>query len=428
MRKQVVLGIFAASLVVTGLLGSSQTANAAVSPDGSLVKAPGGTVYLIENGQRRPFRVPEVFYSHGFNFNQVIQATAEDLALPLGSLMVYRDGTLIKAPFDPLVYLVTNGQKRGFQSAAAFLGLGYSFNNVVTVDPTTFDDLPTGAAITSTGLPHDPGAIVIFSDGTVYLITETGRKGFATAEDFLSHGYAFDQLVAANQADASLPFEGVMSRRTTIPGATLPDFAVGEMSVSPRLANASFAIEINKEAVVKFAIKNQGAGTQKPDFGLSYPSGLQPVKVDGSIPENTCKDITRLEANQSCTYAVKVTFNQLSESFTGDRMRLDIDHLNSIAESDESNNWGIINFAVRSAASRPKITSLEPNSGPSGTRVVITGTDLILTGQIVSVKFGTTQAEVPFGTSNSTHTVVPNLSPGTYAVTVQVGPYTTNAL
>ncbi|MDP3993548.1 MAG: PKD domain-containing protein, partial [bacterium] len=47
---------------------------------------------------------------------------------------------------------------------------------------------------------------------------------------------------------------------------------------------------------------------------------------------------------------------------------------------------------------------------------------------IVSVKFGTTQAEVPFGTSNSTHTVVPNLSPGTYAVTVQVGPYTTNAL
>src|SRR3989344_3324553 len=429
MRKQVVLGIFAVSLAVTGLLGSSQTANAGWG--GYLIKAPGGTVYLVENGQRRPFRVPEVFYSHGYNFNQVIQATTEDLALPLGSLMVYRDGTLIKAPFDPLVYLVTNGQKRGFQSAAAFLGLGYSFNNVVTVDPTTFDDLPTGVAITSTGLPHDPGAIVIFSDGTVYLITETGRKGFATAEDFLSYGYAFGQLAPANQADASLSFEGVMSRRTsttTTPSASLPDFAVGEMSVSPRLANATHAIEINKEAIVRFTIKNVGAGSLGPDFSLSYPSGLRPVKFDDSISDNTCKEFPRLETNQSCTYAVQVVFNQLSESFSGDRIRIDVDLLNSVAESDESNNWGIINFDVRSATSRPKITSLEPSSGSAGQRVVITGTDLFLTGQIVSVKFGTTPAEVPFGTSNSTHTVVPNLTPGTYGVTVQVGPYTTNAL
>jgi hypothetical protein len=121
----------------------------------------GGTVWKITSGQRRGFTSAEVFASHGYNFGQVIAANSDDVALPVGPIMIYADGTLVKGPVDPLVYLVVNGQKRGFTTGAVFTGLGYSFANIQWAPINTFSDLPTGANIDSTsisGLPHSgPG-------------------------------------------------------------------------------------------------------------------------------------------------------------------------------------------------------------------------------------------------------------------------------
>ncbi|TSA44630.1 hypothetical protein D4R52_03945, partial [bacterium] len=76
----------------------------AASSDGYLV-VDHGVVYFVSGSQRRPFRSPEVFYSQGYSFGQVSAATAGDLALAVGPVMIFRDGTLVKGPDSALVYL-----------------------------------------------------------------------------------------------------------------------------------------------------------------------------------------------------------------------------------------------------------------------------------------------------------------------------------
>ncbi|OGE78219.1 MAG: hypothetical protein A2751_03625 [Candidatus Doudnabacteria bacterium RIFCSPHIGHO2_01_FULL_46_14] len=213
--------ILAGVILTTGFFVSG-VSEAAVSMEGSLVADNSGTVYLVTGGERRPFRSPEVFYSHGYSFSMVGQATADDLNLPIGPVMIFRDGTLVKGPNDPLVYLITTGYKRPFQTAEDFLGLGYSFFNVVTANAETFADLPVGGIMSEAkyGGNHPPGTL-INDNGTIYLITPNGRSGFANADDFRSHGYGFNQVVLANETDRTLPNTGNVPYRF-IPTSSLP--------------------------------------------------------------------------------------------------------------------------------------------------------------------------------------------------------------
>lgn len=212
----VLAGFFVAILISTA--SPAGQASAAISPDNTLIVDEQGTVYIVAAGERRPFRSAEVFWSHGYGFNYVVAASSEDSTLPVGPVMTFKDGTLVKDPEKPLVYLVSSGKKLGFSSADAFLGLGYSFNNVVTADNSTFTDLPEGEIISRAERAHPPGTRVVDPDGTVYETTATGRKGFSSAEDFLSYGTDFSKVVPANSADRALPFEGLVSRRVFHPG------------------------------------------------------------------------------------------------------------------------------------------------------------------------------------------------------------------
>src|SRR5581483_8701214 len=119
-RKAMAIGL-AASTVLWAASGivAPIVASAAVHSDGCIVIS-NGTAWYISGGTRRGFPSAEVFQSYGYNFGQLSAASAEDLALPVGPIMVYADGTLVKGPGDPLIYLVTGGQKRGFTLGSVF--------------------------------------------------------------------------------------------------------------------------------------------------------------------------------------------------------------------------------------------------------------------------------------------------------------------
>jgi hypothetical protein len=158
--RKAVASVLAVSTVMWAAALTVAPVSAAAHNDGCLVNV-NGTVYLITGGMKRGFTSAEVFMSHGYNFGQVVAGNSDDAALPTGAIQIYADGTLVKGPNDPLVYLVVNGQKRGFTSGAVFTGLGYSFANIQWAPVNTFSDIPTGANINSTsetGLPHSgPG-------------------------------------------------------------------------------------------------------------------------------------------------------------------------------------------------------------------------------------------------------------------------------
>ena len=85
----------------------------------------------MENRTKRPIRTPAVFFSYTNSFDDVFTVD-RSFNYPDGPLLGFKDGSLIKgSPYT--VYLVDSGKKRGFTSAAAFLGIGYSFSQVRTV-------------------------------------------------------------------------------------------------------------------------------------------------------------------------------------------------------------------------------------------------------------------------------------------------------
>ncbi|MDP2932807.1 MAG: hypothetical protein Q8N81_01610, partial [bacterium] len=55
----------------------------------------------------------------------------------------------------------------------------------------------------ATSARHKNG-VLIRDNGTVYLLQNNTRRGFVTAEEFLSHGYVFEMVVPANAEDLKL--------------------------------------------------------------------------------------------------------------------------------------------------------------------------------------------------------------------------------
>ena len=132
--------------LVLGIIFLLSGANSAVAAAGDLFVDKGTVYYTNYLGQRRPFSSAEIFFANGFTFSQVRPATSADLALPLGTVMAFPDGTLVKANNNPTVYVIRKGQKRPFATLQSFLSRGYSFSNVFSTDPIRIAIYPTGNA------------------------------------------------------------------------------------------------------------------------------------------------------------------------------------------------------------------------------------------------------------------------------------------
>ncbi|MFZ2969697.1 MAG: hypothetical protein WA063_00965, partial [Minisyncoccia bacterium] len=94
-------------------------------------------VYLIENGKKRWFTSAAAFISRGYKWENIINVPGYELSsYPDGNdvspLNLKPNGSLIKAS-GPEVYLIENGKKRWFTSAAAFISRGYKWENIINV-------------------------------------------------------------------------------------------------------------------------------------------------------------------------------------------------------------------------------------------------------------------------------------------------------
>ena len=213
MKKPLILCIALASAALA--MAMAPTRVGAIGE--KVVLASDGTIFLISTSERRGFPSAAVYFSHGYKFSDAVTATAEDLAQPAGSPLNYRDGALIKGQ-AATVYLISGATKHPFSSAEAFLGLGYSFSNVLSESGSILDQLPAVAAIDSANSAHLPGTLINQS-GTVFLVTTGGRQGIPSLEAFYAQRYRLEEIVIANSADLALPIE---SESSTPPPAPEP--------------------------------------------------------------------------------------------------------------------------------------------------------------------------------------------------------------
>lgn len=191
--------IFSRILIIV-LLASlfSPVALAQTHVNGTIIIS-GGTIYKIENGLKRGFPTVAAFLSHNYQFFQARPATTDDLILPQGSNMDFADGSLVND--NGTVFMVNQGGKRGFTSAAVFTGLGFKFGNVFAGSTANFQ---LNVPVVSLKAPHPEGTLI--NDGrTIWQLRVGGRSGIPNLQVLNSYGFTFSRAVKANAFDLQLP-------------------------------------------------------------------------------------------------------------------------------------------------------------------------------------------------------------------------------
>lgn len=178
-----------------------------------------GTYYLILNGIRRGIANPGLLFSYGYNFNNALTDTAAYQSLPSGELLGPNDGSLVKAPANPTVYLISGGTKHGFTSATVFRSLGYKFASVLNIPAAQLDGLGQGDNVSNSRARHLQGANTN-SLGTIYLLGETQRFAYPSLSVFNTWNLHndFSRVVPPNAADLALPIGPEVISRTFCSG------------------------------------------------------------------------------------------------------------------------------------------------------------------------------------------------------------------
>lgn len=192
---------------------------------GTNISTSDGTVYTITQESnitvRRPYTSAGAFLSFGFNnWGNVLPATADDLALPVGTYIPPRDGSIIcsdRGADKGTCYLITENKRAGFTSAEIFNKLGFNFNTTLSGDVSF---LNASTNIDSDLQAHRPGTLVN-KDGTVYFVSPTGLLGIPDWASLLSWGYSQQDIVPANTADRSAIVTGNLTARQ--PGQISPN-------------------------------------------------------------------------------------------------------------------------------------------------------------------------------------------------------------
>gem|GEM_PF-2276485 len=212
---------------------------------GSNVVTPEGTVYTItkENNQtvRRPYTSSGAFLSYSYNSWETINgASAEDMALPVGSYISPQDGKIIcsdRGSDKGTCYLITGSKKAGFTSASVFTELGYNFKYVISGDVSF---LSSTANIDTPATAHKPGTL-INKDGTVYLVANSGILGLPSWDTLKSWGYSSTDIVPANSADRNLSVVGNLVHKQpeqiSVNPATPPTTTTPNPTPSPTITN-----------------------------------------------------------------------------------------------------------------------------------------------------------------------------------------------
>jgi hypothetical protein len=111
-----------------------------------------GGVYWVYEGVKSPI-LDKIFLQTRFADKSIIPAEEEKLAkYDTGEPVKFKNGELLTSPKDPGVYLVANNKKRPFISAEAFTGMGYQWKNIITVPEKVLNLYEEGECITKEGL------------------------------------------------------------------------------------------------------------------------------------------------------------------------------------------------------------------------------------------------------------------------------------
>ncbi len=134
---------------------------------GDLVRVQGEEkIYLIQSGQRRAIASEEVFRQMGFRKEDVKELDSQTLmSIPEGPplwskeiIAPYPDGTLIRLKGKAHAYVIRGGRKCYIPDPETFQANGFQWDQVIEVDQSVFNKIPTGIPLASVKPPTVYGA------------------------------------------------------------------------------------------------------------------------------------------------------------------------------------------------------------------------------------------------------------------------------
>jgi hypothetical protein len=419
-----------------------------IHPNGSLIKTQSDpTVYVIQNGQKRPLPSPDALYylydnnlyNGEFDFGDVITVANDEMgSYPTGPIvngplpdngLSEPDGRLIRQIGGTEVSIVTNnGQRRPFISDTVFLGLGFQFSNVIEIDD--YDSYTVGPPITGgpEGTPVNdfsltisppmqvkrPGDSASFSIGTS--ITYGSSQSLNLSVRGLPSGttYSFGSPTITSGQSTGLTL--FTSSSTPAGGYTLTVVANGTTSHSTAV---TLTIATDPVAAFSMSIAGRSATNGQTLTVPVSPNNNASVDFDSSSSQSGGGTI---DARQWQIDGINVsTLPRFTYSLGAGTHTVNLDVMNS-ANIHNSTSGAVV--VTSNSAPAPSITSINPTSiGPSAFDLTIGGSNFD-SGAIDQIYFGNTF--VGNGTILSrtatqivVHEAMSTATLGTYAVKVK---------
>ncbi len=186
-------------------------------PQYSLIRSPGGSIYLLVDDKRRGIVNGEAFRKIGFNPEEIINASWDDIqayeeGLPITEDSAYPTGALLQDNKTGGVYYVTEGTKAPLLDAI-FLKTKFRNQAIVQVDPEKLNSYATVDAY-----KYPDGELLTPSDSrAVYVISEGKKRLIISGKAFEGLGYKWDNIIIVPRRVADLYENGENLNLTIIP-------------------------------------------------------------------------------------------------------------------------------------------------------------------------------------------------------------------
>jgi hypothetical protein len=221
----------------------------------SLVRSPQGTVFLIVDDTRRGFSSQEAFKKIGYNPEEIINASWDELdtysegtpittdtAYPTGALLQDKktggifyvsDGT--KAPLLDRVFLTTRFKNRSITPTESSKLAAYK-----TVDPVRFGD----------------GEILRTAESPAVFVIDNGKKRpVLSADTFLTLGYKWENVIFVPEKILTLYPEGEAI-------GEIPEAVIEAVPTSPIIASSSPEAEVATTSVPEIITEAEATSTE----------------------------------------------------------------------------------------------------------------------------------------------------------------------
>lgn len=164
----------------------------------SLVQIPTGGIYLLVDNEKRPIISKDIFKKIGFNPAEIINATETELApyvvgKTITATSTYPTGELMQDPKSGGVYYVESGYKYPIIDKV-LLSTKFKGKKIIKGTTSELDKYIKDAPV----LFGDGELLMSSSVPTVYLISEGRKRPFLTEEAFLKLGYKFTNVITVS--------------------------------------------------------------------------------------------------------------------------------------------------------------------------------------------------------------------------------------